>query len=954
VLAASCLAGASTFLVSGAFAQSSFSITGTFTWNSTATDSWYNPARWNDGLGSTLPSFNDDTRLNTGGTILVDAPGVEATAYQLIVGDDVGNSGTIGVSAGTLSSIGDVRIGGNAGPEAGQPGPLGGTGTLLQTGGVINVGTNLNIGVGGHINTPSTVTGYARISGGTLNVGTATGNFITVGNGAGVTGTIDQVGGWVESKGSVILGRNSGTVTQSIGTYNISNAGSTLKLGQDFFVGGMSSGVGGIGIVNQGVDTNVLVTRSVFIGAGGAATLNVATYSTSATGTYTMSGGTLTVGTSGQPDALAVGAGTGGFGTFVQNGGFITCNNLLQLGRQNSTGVYQLNAGSILVNGPFFVGGGNSQADGIGTFTQAASTTIDLKDNMNVGGTGVDSRGQLTTSGTITFTKTSGGQIMAVGNVGAGTLTMLSGSSISNPNGLVEIGRNAGTGNFIMSNNTTLSAGSLSLAANTPATGAATLSVPTGANVSTGTLTVGATASSTTDKQLLITGGSVSLSTINFGTTANTTKRLIQLSSGTLGVGTSAMIGQNGTITVAGGSFNLNNGTFTAPASSTGGGALNLQAGTGSINAATFTNSGVGNISGGTGTITLFSVASTSTLNITGGSYFLGGGTIGSGGTLRTTIPLTIPNQIAFGTGTVQVDSDTLTFAGTSLFPASRTLTKTGAGTLVIAGPVSAAPSATANGFTTSAGTLRIDTDAGTTVTVNANGGTTSFGSTQHLAALNVGTDAFAEARAGGNKVLVTSALSISGGATPAGKLDLADNDMVVDYTTTSPLTTIQLQIASAYTGGSWTGNGITSSSAAAASGSAHKTALGYGESSVVLGPTGGTFSGQAVDGTAVLARYTYAGDANLDGIVDTLDFNSLAANFGGSDKVWTQADFNYDAVVDTLDFNFLAGNFGQTQPSISGGGSTLGALVPEPASSLLATPALVGALALRSRRRPR
>jgi hypothetical protein len=114
---------------------------------------------------------------------------------------------------------------------------------------------------------------------------------------------------------------------------------------------------------------------------------------------------------------------------------------------------------------------------------------------------------------------------------------------------------------------------------------------------------------------------------------------------------------------------------------------------------------------------------------------------------------------------------------------------------------------------------------------------------------------------------------------------------------------------------------------------------------------------GWADDGTsAVTIRFVYYGDANLDGTVDTLDFNALAANFGGTSKVWTQADFNYDTIVDTLDFNRLAANFGRSlssaAPAGSGGsgGSALGALVPEPAST--ATLGLIAAAVLTPRRR--
>src|SRR5206468_3676501 len=124
-------------------------------------------------------------------------------------------------------------------------------------------------------------------------------------------------------------------------------------------------------------------------------------------------------------------------------------------------------------------------------------------------------------------------------------------------------------------------------------------------------------------------------------------------------------------------------------------------------------------------------------------------------------------------------------------------------------------------------------------------------------------------------------------------------------------------------------------------------TALGYGESSVLFSSFPANFSGVDVDCTAVLIRYTAFGDANLDGTVDTTDFNNLASNFSGSGKVWTQGDFNYDGTVDTTDFNLLASNFSFT---VSGPGALASSLVPEPASlSVL----LVGSTFLSGRNRP-
>ena len=69
-------------------------------------------------------------------------------------------------------------------------------------------------------------------------------------------------------------------------------------------------------------------------------------------------------------------------------------------------------------------------------------------------------------------------------------------------------------------------------------------------------------------------------------------------------------------------------------------------------------------------------------------------------------------------------------------------------------------------------------------------------------------------------------------------------------------------------------------------------------------------WSGQPVSSGTVLVKYTYAGDANLDGSVDTVDFGFLAGSFGGTEKIWVQGDFNYDGAVDTVDFGILAAHF--------------------------------------------
>jgi hypothetical protein len=103
----------------------------------------------------------------------------------------------------------------------------------------------------------------------------------------------------------------------------------------------------------------------------------------------------------------------------------------------------------------------------------------------------------------------------------------------------------------------------------------------------------------------------------------------------------------------------------------------------------------------------------------------------------------------------------------------------------------------------------------------------------------------------------------------------------------------------------------------------------------------------------ALLMRYVYYGDGNLDGTVDLTDFTYLAANFNSNvsaapGTAWLFGDYNYDGNVDLTDFTFLASNFNQTLAAGSPG--SIGSVVPEPVT--LSSIALMSAGLLRRRRR--
>jgi T5SS/PEP-CTERM-associated repeat protein len=161
---------------------------------------------------------------------------------------------------------------------------------------------------------------------------------------------------------------------------------------------------------------------------------------------------------------------------------------------------------------------------------------------------------------------------------------------------------------------------------------------------------------------------------------------------------------------------------------------------------------------------------------------------------------------------------------------------------------------------------------------------------------------------------LKTTALSIE--TSTLSQLDLADNRLIVDYTGTSPLSSIRSLIQTGFNNGPWNGNaGILSSFAATASTTPNKTGIGYVEATNIFSTFPGSFGGYAIDNTSVLARYTLLGDANIDLAVDIADFSRLAANFNVAGP-WFNGDFNYDGVTDIGDFALLASNFNKSLPS--------------------------------------
>jgi len=105
-----------------------------------------------------------------------------------------------------------------------------------------------------------------------------------------------------------------------------------------------------------------------------------------------------------------------------------------------------------------------------------------------------------------------------------------------------------------------------------------------------------------------------------------------------------------------------------------------------------------------------------------------------------------------------------------------------------------------------------------------------------------------------------------------------------------------------------------------------------------------------------VLVRYTYYGDANLDGRVDGSDYSLIDNGYLNQLSGWQNGDFNYDGIVNGSDYTLIDNAFNNQGAALSAGVASLAAVataqvaVPEPTLSGLIA---VGVLGLRRKRCP-
>ena len=294
--------------------------------------------------------------------------------------------------------------------------------------------------------------------------------------------------------------------------------------------------------------------------------------------------------------------------------------------------------------------------------------------------------------------------------------------------------------------------------------------------------------------------------------------------------------------------------------------------------------------------------------------------------------PLAVADHVAIDVSS----SATLSATAGITVADGNTLSKTGPGALNVAGALTLAANATLAIY------------GGNILTDSVQGGSLLISDSATIAILP-------SSSAGVSHI---ASLSIAG-STDAwlGALDLANNILVIHA---SPETRDQaladafnqIRTARNAPSGLWSGPGITSSSATADP--RHMTALGIMLNDSGSGlPIAASIHGLPLTANDIIIRYTWLGDANLDGVVNADDYFLIDSNYIPQKPGWYNGDFNYDSVINADDYFLIDSAFlGQIGPLAAARPSSP-IQVPEPGAAILMTLGASAALLFaRTRRR--
>jgi hypothetical protein len=834
--------------------------------------------------GKVLNVFDETIGSNGFGYWTLNGTGIQNVNANLILGSASAGRGVGTLSGGSLTvNDGSMYLG------------FDGIGTMTQSAGTYT-GTSSTIILGNDVLAAGT---YVQ-TGGALSsaaeyVGTSgTGNLIVSG-GTHALGTM-YVGYLANSNGTASLSNTGSLTVTGLEFVGLFGSGTFIQSGGSHSAGSISVGNNLTGIGTFMLSAGTLSSGDIAVGEFGS-------------GEFDQSGGTSTIGAALSPHTLEVGVNPGAVGTYSLSAGTLTCFGDQYVGTQgtalfNQSGgtntIGTLSAQHFLQVG-FFAGGSGTYILGSG-----AVLTDNGTESIGSSGAGVFLQsGGTNTVGTLEFSKFGGSAIYLLGGgtLNASTINVMNNTTFSFSGGTMHGTMNVTSGTFITSGsvqtdatinlnvpaqvfvNGTLLASGLVTDFGAIINGTGTFATSsTGILRGSGKLNCGALNNSGT---LLGDTGALTISSPilqNFGTLENN-------SGASLFVKSTSLTNSGNIVVNGGGAVN-----FDVDLSNPTGHSITLIGGT--LATPNLTNASGATING-FGQITA-NLGNKGSISFIGPTQVVGTFDNQLGAVVNVRNAQTLVTGLADNHGTITTSNGTIIFD---------------------AGLIPSAP----------LGTGGLDGDG--TLTVSPGGHViTSYVRQQTLSITGVsGNTGFGtiRSRAEGGSVSIVQSLNISGAPGAfTGMLDLADTDLIASAT---PIANIASFTTSGYAGGSWTGTGLTSSAAAAIAADGmnpHKTALGY---ATAAGVGIGTFDGQSVGGTTSLVRYTFSGDANIDGKVNALDFNALATNFGtGGGEFWFQGDFNYDGSVNTSDFTTLAQNFGQVLSSPS-----LSAVVPEPIAQM-------------------
>jgi hypothetical protein len=303
-----------------------------------------------------------------------------------------------------------------------------------------------------------------------------------------------------------------------------------------------------------------------------------------------------------------------------------------------------------------------------------------------------------------------------------------------------------------------------------------------------------------------------------------------------------------------------------------------------------------------------------------------GRGTFNNAGTFRKsggTGTSSISGAIAFNnTGTVEVTSGTLAI-GSGTSTDGRFVFANG-GTLIA--PFWWSGTNTANGD----GVLQVSGWVG-------EGNTAAFSSFTNGARLVIGSGRLSIGRG--------STLTIDGPFTNDGAIDVAGRLIVVPSSDDRDevLSQLTASIISGRDGGRWTGAGITSSAARGDPFTGLAIALND--------QGGGKKLWKDEEADAILIKYTWNGDVNLDGAINLNDYFIVDSNYiaQGSDVPvsYAQGDVNYDGAINLNDY-FLIDSAYLGQRGVLSMVAAATSVVPEPSGAVVLLAGVAGVLRRR------